>query len=97
MKLRRFVNEAFHFSGGLEGYRDLSRILANVRPDVWDLSWGKQRITRLQPHPILADLEDVLPLHHIEPLFLSMVKMAWWPPFSLALDDFLDDSAIDGV
>src|SRR6185503_14900389 len=50
VKLRRFLKEGFHFSGGLEGYKDLSRILANVRPDVWHLSWGKQRITRLQPH-----------------------------------------------
>ena len=25
-----------------------------------------------------------LALHHIEPLFLSMVKMAWWPPFTHA-------------
>ena len=84
VKLRRFLKEGFHLSRGLEGYKDLSWIFANVRPDVWHLSWGKQRITRLQPHPILADLEDVLALHHIEPLFLSMVKMAWWTPFTHA-------------
>ena len=38
---RRFLKEGFHLSGGLEGYKDLSWIFANVRPDVWHLSWGK--------------------------------------------------------
>src|SRR5215217_1116628 len=96
-QLRKFFEERLYLARRLQSDYQSSRPLPDVCPHMRHLSWRENAISRPQLLvALLADLDHVLALDDVEPLFLLVVQVPRWAAF-VDVDELTDGEAAVGV
>jgi hypothetical protein len=80
-QLRKIFEERLYLARGLQGGDQPSRPLPHVGPHVLYLARSEDTVSRTSLVALLADLDDVLALHYVEPLVLLVVQVPDRPAF----------------
>src|ERR1700694_2009914 len=73
--LGHFAEEGFHFPSGQKRDQNSATRITGKCPDMGNLAWCQQRITRLEMYTFRSNLELELAFKDIEPFILFVMQM----------------------